>query len=231
MDRSASITAKRRETTGKGAARTSRRTGRVPGVLYGHGEESVPVSVDARELSKLIQSISVENTIVDLDLGEKETFKVLIRELQRHPFRDETLHVDFFHVAMDEKQIGRDIAEWTAKQIGGEGKVALLMGPSGAPTFRNLGDGYAEAMAKHPKIQIVVKHDGPLTRERGVKQAEDALVAHPDLKAIYTAPTREEGERRLEEFAAKWDARYPTISKQWRERWERLAVFSGKVAP
>src|ERR1700741_5499818 len=61
------------------------------------------------------------------------------------------------------------------------------MGPSGAPTFRNLGDGYREVMAKHPKIQLVVKHDGPLTRERGVKQAEDALVAHPDLKAIYTA--------------------------------------------
>src|SRR5437764_1854202 len=48
------------------------------------------------------------------------------------------------HVAMDEKQIGRDIAEWTAKQIGGEGKVAMLLGPSGAPTFRNLAEGYAE---------------------------------------------------------------------------------------
>lgn len=46
-----------------------------------------------------------------------------------------------------------------------------------------------------------------------------------DLKAIYTAPTREEGERQLEEFAAKWDGRYPTISKQWRLSWERLAVF------
>ena len=91
------------------------------------------------------------------------------------------------HVAMDEKQIGRDIAEWTAKRLDGKGKVALLMGPSGAPTFRNLGDGYAEMMAKHPGIQIVIKHDGPLTRERGVKQAEDALVAHPDLAAIYTA--------------------------------------------
>jgi ribose transport system substrate-binding protein len=91
------------------------------------------------------------------------------------------------HVAMDEKQIGRDIAEWTAKQIGGEGKVAMLLGPSGAPTFRNLGDGYTEVMAKHPKIQIVSKSDGPLTRERGVKQTEDALVATPDLKAIYTA--------------------------------------------
>src|SRR4051795_11268220 len=40
------------------------------------------------------------------------------------------------HVAMDEKQIGRDIAEWTAKKLGGNGKVALLMGPSGAPTFK-----------------------------------------------------------------------------------------------
>jgi ribose transport system substrate-binding protein len=91
------------------------------------------------------------------------------------------------HVAMDEKQIGRDIAEWTAKAIGGEGKVAILLGPSGAPTFRNLGDGYTEVMAKHPKVQIAFKSDGPLTRERGVKQAEDALVANPDLKAIYTA--------------------------------------------
>jgi ribose transport system substrate-binding protein len=91
------------------------------------------------------------------------------------------------HVAMDEKQIGRDIAEWTAKAIGGEGKVAMLLGPSGAPTFRNLGDGYTEVMAKYPKIQIAFRTDGPLTRERGVKQAEDAMVANPDLKAIYCA--------------------------------------------
>jgi ribose transport system substrate-binding protein len=91
------------------------------------------------------------------------------------------------HVAMDETQIGRDIAEWTAKAIGGEGKVAMLLGPSGVPTFRNLGDGYAQIMAKYPKIQIVFRADGPLTRERGVKQAEDALVANPDLKAIYAA--------------------------------------------
>src|SRR5580692_13089649 len=73
------------------------------------------------------------------------------------------------HVAMDEKQIGRDLAEWTAKKLGGKGKVALLMGPSGAPTFKNLGDGYSEVMAKYPEIHIVFRSDGPLTRERGVK--------------------------------------------------------------
>ena len=91
------------------------------------------------------------------------------------------------HVAMDEKQIGRDIAEWTAKKLGGKGQVAMLLGPSGAPTFKNLADGYTEVMAKYPDIKIVFKSDGPLTRERGVKQTEDALVANPDLAAIYTA--------------------------------------------
>ena len=91
------------------------------------------------------------------------------------------------HVAMDEKQIGRDIAEWTAKAMGGEGKVAMLLGPSGAATFRNLAEGYTEVMAKYPKIQIAFRADGPMTRERGVKQAEDAMAANPDLKVIYAA--------------------------------------------
>jgi ribose transport system substrate-binding protein len=91
------------------------------------------------------------------------------------------------HVAMDEKQIGRDIGEWTAKRLNGKGQVAMLLGPSGAPTFRNLGEGYTEVMAKYPDIKIVSKSDGPLTRERGIKQTEDALVANPDLDAIYAA--------------------------------------------
>ena len=63
----------------------------------------------------------------------------------------------------------------------------MIMGPSGAPTFRNLAQGYNEVMAKYPEIEIVFKTDGPLTRERGLKNAEDALVANPDLKAIYNS--------------------------------------------
>jgi len=63
----------------------------------------VALSVDANDLHRLVHTISIENTIVDLDLGSGEPYKVLIRELQRHPFRDEFVHIDFFHVAMDEK--------------------------------------------------------------------------------------------------------------------------------
>src|SRR5215831_3136038 len=91
------------------------------------------------------------------------------------------------HVAINEKQIGAEIAEWTAKHIGGEGKVAMLVGPSGAPAFRNLAEGYSDVMAKHPGIKIVFRTEGALTRERGVKHAEDALAANPDLKAIYNS--------------------------------------------
>jgi ribose transport system substrate-binding protein len=91
------------------------------------------------------------------------------------------------HVAMDEKQIGRDIAGWTARRLDGKGQVAMISGPPGAPTFRNLNEGYLEAMAKFPGISIVARTEGALTRERGLKNAEDALVAHPDLAAIYAA--------------------------------------------
>lgn len=103
MATNAMISATEREGRGKGAARSTRREGRIPGILYGHGEESVALSVDAGELKKLVHSISVENTILDLDFGGSEPYKVLIRELQRHPVRDEFVHIDFFHVAMDEK--------------------------------------------------------------------------------------------------------------------------------
>jgi len=59
--------------------------------------------------------------------------------------------------------------------------------PERRANLRNLAQGYTEVMAKYPDIQIVFKNDGPLTRERGLKNSEDAPVANPDLKAIYAA--------------------------------------------
>lgn len=106
MATEAKITAETREATGKGAARSLRREGRIPGIVYGHGEESIPVTVDSGELLRLTHSVSIENTIVDLAVEDGPgggAYKVLVREIQRHPFRREFIHVDFFRVAMDEK--------------------------------------------------------------------------------------------------------------------------------
>ncbi len=91
------------------------------------------------------------------------------------------------HVAMDEKQIGRDLGDWIVQHVGGKGKVALIAGPAGSPTFKNVLDGIKESFAKARGVQVVFEQFGLLTRERGLKQAEDALVAHPDLAAIYGA--------------------------------------------
>ena len=91
------------------------------------------------------------------------------------------------HIASDELRIGGEIAAWTAGQLGGEGKVAMLAGPAGAQAFINFAKGYADEMAKHPGIEIVYRQEMLLTRENGLKNGEDALVAHPDLDAIYGA--------------------------------------------
>ncbi len=91
------------------------------------------------------------------------------------------------HIAVNELLVGGEIAAWTAGKLGGKGKVAMLAGPAGAQAFINFAKGYADEMAKHPGIEIVFRHEMLLTRENGLKFTEDALVAHPDLDAVYGA--------------------------------------------
>jgi len=91
------------------------------------------------------------------------------------------------HIAIDEIKVGSEIAAWTAKKLDGKGEVAVLAGPAGAQAFINLAKGYTDEMAKYPGIKIVFRHEMLLTRENGLKFGEDALVAHPNLKAIYGA--------------------------------------------
>jgi len=91
------------------------------------------------------------------------------------------------HIGVDELKVGADIAEWLAKTIDKKGKIAMLRGPQGAEAFRNFAKGFSDTIAKYPDIKVVFSHDMLLTRENGLKYGEDALVAHPDLRAIYGA--------------------------------------------
>lgn len=93
----ATLKASRRDQGGKGAARKLRGTGRIPAVLYGHGDRTESLSLDAHELELLLHGISAENTLIGLDIDGRRT-DVLIREIQRHPYRPEVLHVDFLQV-------------------------------------------------------------------------------------------------------------------------------------
>jgi ribose transport system substrate-binding protein len=88
-------------------------------------------------------------------------------------------------VSMDEKKIGGDIADWVVVHTGGKGKVAMITGPTGSATFRNLAEGFDAGLKKAPGMNVVYRKEVALTREMGLKQAEDILVANPDIVAIY----------------------------------------------
>ena len=99
---SASLSAETRTDSGKGVARKLRAAGRVPGIVYGHGREPQSLSVVARDLDKLLSSIAVSSTVVELGLSGAST-KTLIREIQRHPFKKMIMHIDFQELVAGEQ--------------------------------------------------------------------------------------------------------------------------------
>jgi large subunit ribosomal protein L25 len=92
-----SLTATARNETGKGAARRVRREGRIPGVIYGGGDVAEPVSLDDRELYKLIYAGHFLTTIFELDVGGAKQ-RVIPRDYQLDPIKDQPLHVDFLRL-------------------------------------------------------------------------------------------------------------------------------------
>jgi large subunit ribosomal protein L25 len=90
---------KRRDAAGSRAARRLRRSGRVPGVVYGGGGEPLGFDADARELRL---ALAASGAVLDLSVDGGKTTPVVLKEAQRHPVRGETVHVDLLRVRLDE---------------------------------------------------------------------------------------------------------------------------------
>jgi large subunit ribosomal protein L25 len=104
MSQQATISAALRSRTGKGAARTLRRAGKVPGVIYGHDRRPEPVTLDTVALQRTLLGISAATTVVDVAIDDRAPVKALIREIQRDPLKPSSiLHVDLYEVRADEK--------------------------------------------------------------------------------------------------------------------------------
>ncbi len=92
-----SIDVEKREKTGKGVARKLRKEGLIPGVVYGRNREPQALTVDPDDLKGKLYS----NAIIDLSIdGEEET--VMIKDFQKDVIKEDIIHVDFQHIAMDE---------------------------------------------------------------------------------------------------------------------------------
>jgi large subunit ribosomal protein L25 len=86
-----------RERSGTGGARETRRAGKVPGVLYGHGKDPVNISVIAKDFKKSLHTGKLLGHLVTLKYGD-ETQPVIAKDVQFHPVTDEATHFDLFRV-------------------------------------------------------------------------------------------------------------------------------------
>ncbi len=98
---SATLSATLRSDTGKGVARKLRQNGEIPAVIYGHAREPQALTINAREFDRLIRTVAYGSTVIELDLGGTPA-RSLIREIQRHPFKKQVMHVDFQEVVAGE---------------------------------------------------------------------------------------------------------------------------------
>jgi large subunit ribosomal protein L25 len=87
-----------RDPGGSRAARRLRRTGNVPGVVYGGGEAPVAFQVDARQLR---QALAHAGAVLDLQIGGGDGTPVVLKDLARHPVSGDTVHIDLLRVRLD----------------------------------------------------------------------------------------------------------------------------------
>lgn len=119
------VNASVRHDIGKGASRRLRREEKVPGVVYGGGKEPVSLSLEHKHISKSLENEAFYSHILTLKTGS-ESERIILKDVQRHPFKPKILHVDFQRVRSDEKLhmniplhfVGGDIAPG-AKDAGG----------------------------------------------------------------------------------------------------------------
>lgn len=194
MSEYGSITLQVRKNSGKGAARTLRRAQRAPGIVYGGGQDNVSISFSPLELFKATDPDRQGNTLFTATL-EDDGKKVgettcMLAEIQRHPLKNQFLHVDFMRVDLD-KEIVRTVpvvyegkAEGVAK--GGRLKtflkaVKVSSKPADVPTSvvinvtpLDAGDTLRVSDVQLPGVTLVAKAHQPLALVEQPKAATES---------------------------------------------------------
>jgi large subunit ribosomal protein L25 len=215
----------------KNDARRVRRDGKVPAVVYGAGKAAVPVSVDPRQVTRILHSATGHNTVFDLAVDGDRT-KAMIVDWQYEPIKGSLLHIDVKRIAMDQKLrvnvpielIGEPAG---VKQQGGileqllrEVEVECLPGDIPNQVELNVADlvfGMVLRVADLPKsdkLKFVTDEDQPVAHVITIKEEEapavDAIAgaaaatpAEPEVMKKGKQETDEEGGEAAPEKAEK----------------------------
>lgn len=198
------VIAQSRIDTGKGASRRLRRSGQVPGIVYGAHKEPTMISLLHHEMIHALQNEAFYSSLLTLKLDDKpET--VVIKDLQRHPAKPFILHVDFQRVQADEKiRLHVPIHftnEETCPGIKSGGQASHVMAdveisclPKDLPEFIEIDMSSLEMGA--------IIHASELTLPAGVELAAGDSAEDPIVLTIHTAHRSEEEEMEGESEAA-----------------------------
>lgn len=97
------LTAASRTNTGKGAARSLRRDGRIPAVIYGHGRDPLALDLDGRSVGRMLDAIGGETMLIDVAIDGAAPVQAIVREVQRNPVRRaDVIHLDLYAVVAGE---------------------------------------------------------------------------------------------------------------------------------
>ena len=102
MKTSFELAAEFRDAQGKGASRRLRRDGRIPAILYGGHRDARALALDHQKGMQMLDNERAYSTIISLKLGQENQAAVL-KDIQRHPFKNSVLHIDFQRVEENEK--------------------------------------------------------------------------------------------------------------------------------
>ena len=91
------LNAEPRADSGKGASRRLRRMNLVPAIVYGGDSDPQSISLNHDEFSHQLESEAIYTQLIDLNIG-KESDEVILRDLQRHPYKNRIMHADFFRI-------------------------------------------------------------------------------------------------------------------------------------
>lgn len=98
-----SLKARQRTDTGKQVAKSLRRDGALPAVVYGSGESSTPLILDYREFEGFLRKTRGESVVINLEIEGMEDKKALLRDIQRDYLRNQLLHADFQQIRMSDR--------------------------------------------------------------------------------------------------------------------------------
>jgi large subunit ribosomal protein L25 len=206
------LTAVRRETKGKNEAVRTRQSGKIPAVLYGGDSKTgESVTVDPKELSRILHSHSGLNSIISLAIEGAPETRVLVKQYQIDPVTHRLLHADFYRVAMDKL-----LQVTVPVQLTGEAKGVKVQGGTLDFVHRDVDVECLPAdIPEHITLDVTELMIGQGVRVRDLPaDGKWKAVSEPEMLIVHIVAPRAEVVATPEEGAAPAAAAEPEVLKK-----------------